>query len=152
MPDGPAPVQRPGTGVRVAGGTGVLRLRSGAVSELPVLDLSADVLTLTRALVDAPSVSGAEGPLADAVEAALRGYHRMNETALKLLKPEGTLVTCSCSGLVSHEMFFEMLAQAAVRAGRHVQLLERRGPSADHPLSLTCPETDYLKCYICRVA
>ncbi|SNR62912.1 succinyl-diaminopimelate desuccinylase [Blastococcus mobilis] len=39
---------------------------------LPQLDLSADVLTLTRALVDAPSVSGAEGPLADAVEAALR--------------------------------------------------------------------------------
>jgi succinyl-diaminopimelate desuccinylase len=43
------------------------------VTDLPPLDLSADVLTLTRALVDAPSVSGAEAPLADAVEAALRG-------------------------------------------------------------------------------
>lgn len=42
------------------------------MSDLPPLDLSADVLTLTRALVDAPSVSGSEGPLADAVEAALR--------------------------------------------------------------------------------
>src|SRR3712207_6420290 len=48
--------------------------RLGVVSDpLPELDLTADVLTLTRQLVDAPSVSGSERPLADAVEAALRG-------------------------------------------------------------------------------
>src|SRR3712207_7508213 len=45
---------------------------SGVVTDLSPLDPAADVLTLTRALVDAPSVSGGEGPLADAVEAALR--------------------------------------------------------------------------------
>src|SRR4051812_29707604 len=57
--------------MRAAGSRRVL-LGSAVVTDLPQLDLSADVLTLTRALVDAPSVSGAEGPLADAVEAALR--------------------------------------------------------------------------------
>ena len=52
-------------------------LGSAVVSDLPQLDLSADVLTLTRALVDAPSVSGSEEPLADAVEAALRALGRL---------------------------------------------------------------------------
>src|SRR3954467_2878877 len=57
--------------MRASGSRRVL-LGSAVVTDLPQLDLSADVLTLTRALVDAPSVSGSEAPLADAVEAALR--------------------------------------------------------------------------------
>lgn len=85
------------------------------------------------------------------VDEALRGYHSLNRLAMEVLTEGGTLVTCSCTGHVSREMFVEMLAQAASSAGRSVQILEARGPAPDHPVSLHCLETNYLKCYICRV-
>lgn len=86
-----------------------------------------------------------------AVEGALRGYHMLNRLALEILEPEGILVTCSCSGHVSREMFHDMLAEAALSADRRLQVLESRGAGADHPLLVSCLETDYLKCAICRV-
>lgn len=82
---------------------------------------------------------------------ALRGYHSLNELALKLLPPDGILVTCSCSGLVGRQDFELMLSQVAARSGRNLQILEQRGFSADHAVSVSCPESNYLKCYICRV-
>ena len=85
------------------------------------------------------------------VEAALRGYYSLNRSALSLLKPGGFLATCSCSGHVSSEMFVDTLAQAALHENRRLQILESRGAAADHPTSVTCLETDYLKCYLCRV-
>ena len=85
------------------------------------------------------------------VEAALRGYYSLNRSALSLLKPGGILATCSCSGHVSSEMFVNTLAQAALHENRRLQILETRGAAADHPTSVTCLETDYLKCYLCRV-
>ncbi len=85
------------------------------------------------------------------VEAALRGYYSLNRSALSILKPGGFLVTCSCSGHVSHEMFLDALAQAALHENRRLQILEARGAAADHPTSITCLESDYLKCYLCRV-
>lgn len=85
------------------------------------------------------------------LDAALRGYYSLNRTAISLLNPGGLLVTCSCSGLVSKEMFVDVLAQAALHEDRRLQILEARGASADHPTSVTCLETDYLKCYLCRV-
>lgn len=86
-----------------------------------------------------------------AVEGALRGYKELNLRALKMLRPGGTLVTCSCSHHVSLADFTAMLAAAAGDAGRRVRLIERRGASADHPVILTIPETEYLKCLICAV-
>src|SRR3954449_10656496 len=62
----------PGPSARCGGPARTPPVGSGVVTGLPPLDPAADVLTLTRALVDAPSVSGSEGPLADAVETALR--------------------------------------------------------------------------------
>ena len=85
------------------------------------------------------------------VDAALRGYYSLNRLAMDVLKPGGWLLTCSCSGHVTREMFLEVLAKAAVHAGRHLQILEIRGPAADHPRSATCSEADYLKCVFCRV-
>ncbi|MGH7200561.1 MAG: class I SAM-dependent rRNA methyltransferase [Planctomycetaceae bacterium] len=82
---------------------------------------------------------------------ALRGYHSLNRLAMDLLPPGGILVSCSCSGLVDREVFEQMLAETAVRAGRRLQVLEARGQSPDHPVSLDCPENAYLKCYICRI-
>ena len=86
-----------------------------------------------------------------AVDDALRAYARLNRMALDVLAPGGILVTCSCSGHVSRDDFFFMLVSVAQQSGRDIQVLEQRGAAADHPVSVTCPETEYLKCFICRV-
>jgi 23S rRNA (cytosine1962-C5)-methyltransferase len=86
-----------------------------------------------------------------AVEGALRGYKELNLRALKMLRPGGVLVTCSCSHHVSPAEFNAVVAAAAGDAGRRVRLIERRGAADDHPVILTIPETEYLKCVICEV-
>ncbi len=86
-----------------------------------------------------------------AVEGALRGYKELNLRALKMLRPGGVLVTCSCSHHVSLGEFTAIVAAAAGDARRRVRLVERRGAAADHPVVLTIPETEYLKCLICEV-
>jgi 23S rRNA (cytosine1962-C5)-methyltransferase len=86
-----------------------------------------------------------------AVEGALRGYKEMNLRAMKMLKPGGTLVTCSCSHHVGREEFVGVVGAVAADARRRVQVLETRGAAPDHPEVLTLPETVYLKCLICRV-
>lgn len=86
-----------------------------------------------------------------AVEGALRGYKEMNLRAMKMLRPGGILVTCSCSHHVSLADFSGIVAAAAGDAGRRVRLLERRGAAADHPVVITIPETEYLKCLILKV-
>ncbi len=85
------------------------------------------------------------------VTKALRGYHSLNRLAVDLLEPGGILVSCSCSGLVSREEFAHMLAEVSLRSDRAIQFLEIRGQAPDHPISAHCPETSYLKCFICRV-
>ncbi len=87
-----------------------------------------------------------------ALEGAMRGYKEMNLRALKMLTAGGTLVTCSCSQHVSLAEFQAMLAGAAADARRRVQVLEVRGAAPDHPAMATLPETQYLKCLVCRVA
>ena len=82
---------------------------------------------------------------------ALMAYHRINRAAVELLHPGGILVTCSCSGNVSREDFSHMLSGVAQKSAREVQIIEARGAAADHPVSATCLETEYLKCFICRV-
>jgi 23S rRNA (cytosine1962-C5)-methyltransferase len=82
---------------------------------------------------------------------ALRGYKELNLRALKMLRPGGILVTCSCSFAVSEPEFLEMLTGAAQDTHRTVRVLERRGQAKDHPFLLGVPETAYLKCVICSV-
>lgn len=86
-----------------------------------------------------------------AVSTALRGYKELNLRALKMLRPGGILVTCSCSFHVSEPEFLEMLGSAAADAGKRVRVLEKRGAAIDHPALLNVPETRYLKCVICQV-
>ncbi|RXS93484.1 class I SAM-dependent rRNA methyltransferase [Silvibacterium dinghuense] len=86
-----------------------------------------------------------------AVEGALRGYKEMNLRAMKMLRPGGVLVTNSCSHHVSGAEFQAVVAAAAGDVGRRVRLLERRGAAADHPVVLTIPETEYLKCLVLKV-
>jgi 23S rRNA (cytosine1962-C5)-methyltransferase len=86
-----------------------------------------------------------------AVEGALRGYKELNLRALKMLRPGGLLVTCSCSHHVGWKDLVGAVAAAASDAHRRVRLLERRGAALDHPVVLNIPETEYLKCLILEV-
>ncbi len=85
-----------------------------------------------------------------AVQKALSGYKEINLRALKLLCPGGYLVTCSCSYNVTEAMFGQVLYEAAVDAGTHVDVVEKRMQARDHPVLLGVPETYYLKCFIVR--
>jgi 23S rRNA (cytosine1962-C5)-methyltransferase len=82
------------------------------------------------------------------LESALRGYKELNLRALKMLRPGGVLVTCSCSFAVSEEDFFAVLNEAAQDAHRSVRVLEKRTQAKDHPILLGVPETFYLKCFV----
>ena len=97
-------------------------------------------------ILDPPKMARTRGGLSRAA----RGYLRLNRLALSLLEPGGVLATCSCSGLVTRETFLDILAKAALEAGRTLQVLELRGQAADHPVCIHCRETDYLKCVIAR--
>jgi len=85
------------------------------------------------------------------IDRALRAYGRLNSHAVDLLPPGGVLVTCSCSGRVSRADFLNMLADVARRRRRDIVVLESHGPAPDHPVSISCPESDYLKCVIAEV-
>ena len=87
----------------------------------------------------------------ESLEAALRGYKEINHRAMRLLRPGGILITCSCSHHVGEAIFAEMLAEAANDASCWLRVLERRTQAADHPILLTVPETLYLKCFILEI-
>jgi 23S rRNA (cytosine1962-C5)-methyltransferase len=85
------------------------------------------------------------------LKTAIRGYKEINLRAMKLMTPGGILITSSCSQHLSTERFEEILLQASLDTKRSIQILEKRGQPADHPILLSVPETHYLKCYILRV-
>ncbi|MGI8784878.1 MAG: class I SAM-dependent rRNA methyltransferase [Acidobacteriota bacterium] len=86
------------------------------------------------------------------VPGALRGYKEINLRAMKLLREDGILVTCSCSHHIAEDLFLQTLAEAALDAGRTTTILERRTQSRDHPILLTVPETLYLKCIVLLIS
>ena len=85
------------------------------------------------------------------VSAALKRYLDMNRLALQVVAPGGIFLTCSCTGLVSEEMFLDTLRRAAWQAGRTVQVLRVSGAAPDHPFLVHVPEGRYLKAVFCRV-
>ena len=86
-----------------------------------------------------------------AVPRALAGYKDINLLGIRLAKPEGIVVTSSCSHHVSEQDFWGAIRQAARDAKRQVRLLEQRGQACDHPILAAMPETRYLKCFILQV-
>jgi 23S rRNA (cytosine1962-C5)-methyltransferase len=82
------------------------------------------------------------------VEKALGGYKELNLRAMKMLRPGGILVTCSCSFHVSAADFLGVLAAAAQDAHKSLRVVENRGAAKDHPILLNVPETSYLQCLI----
>jgi 23S rRNA (cytosine1962-C5)-methyltransferase len=83
---------------------------------------------------------------------ALRGYKELNLRALKMLRPGGILVTCSCSYHVSASDFLQTVSAAGLDSHRNIRILENRGAAKDHPSVLGIPETSYLKCLILLVS
>lgn len=82
---------------------------------------------------------------------ACRGYKDINMLAMQILKPDGLLLTFSCSGLMTTDLFNKVVADAALDAGREVQYIQRMTQAADHPISSAFPEGFYLKGIVCRV-
>jgi 23S rRNA (cytosine1962-C5)-methyltransferase len=101
----------------------------------------------TTVILDPPAFAKSRRSLDD----ASRGYKEINLRALRLLESGGVLVTCSCSHHLSEAALLEIVAAAALDAGKTLRVLDRRTQAADHPILLTVPETHYLKCVILEV-
>jgi len=86
------------------------------------------------------------------LEKALRGYKELNLRAMKMLRPGGILVTCSCSFHVGAADFLGVVADAARDAHKDLRVVENRGAAKDHPILLNVPETSYLQCLILIVS
>lgn len=162
------------------GGFTLSALAGGATS-VSAIDSSADSLAAARAHLELNRLSGAEllegdvfqvlrrlrdqarafdvvvldppkfAPTAALAERAARGYKDINLYAFKLLKPGGLLLTFSCSGGLSRELFQKIVADAALDAGVDAQILRCLGAASDHPVALGFPEGEYLKGLLCRV-
>jgi 23S rRNA (cytosine1962-C5)-methyltransferase len=98
-------------------------------------------------IVDPPKFASSRARVVD----ASRGYKDLNLLGMQLLRPGGFLVTFSCSGLVSADLFQKIVFGASVDAGREAQIVERLAQGPDHPVLLTFPESAYLKGLVCRV-
>ena len=103
--------------------------------------------TFDVVILDPPKFATSQAQVMDAT----RGYKDINMLALQLLRPGGTLVTFSCSGRVSADLFQKVVFGASVDAGRDAQIVERLFQGPDHPVLLTFPESAYLKGFVCRV-
>ncbi len=88
---------------------------------------------------------------ADEVKDAYRGYKDLNLLAMKLVRPGGYLVTCSCSHYMTFPLFEKMLVEAARNSGRRVQSVETKTQAPDHPSLLCAEETQYLKFFVLHV-
>ena len=97
-------------------------------------------------VLDPPAFAKNKGAIAN----ARAGYKEINLRALKLLRPGGTLVTCSCSYHINEAAFAEIVYDASLDAQAHVTVVEKRMQGRDHPVLLGVPETYYLKCFILR--
>ncbi len=126
------------------------RLTNVTVCDANVFDLLHDLdhrgERFDTVILDPPAFAKSK----DAVEKARRGYKEINLRALRLLRPGGCLVTCSCSYHVHEEDFEAILASAAVDARTTVTVVEKRRQARDHPVVLGVSETYYLKCFILR--
>jgi 23S rRNA (cytosine1962-C5)-methyltransferase len=89
-------------------------------------------------------------PSAAHADSAARAYKDINVLGFRLLNPGGLLMTYSCSGGIGPEMFQQIVADAAVDAGRDARILRRLAASPDHPVALHFGEGEYLKGLLCQ--
>jgi 23S rRNA (cytosine1962-C5)-methyltransferase len=98
-------------------------------------------------ICDPPAFARSRGE----VDRAARGYKDINLFAMKLVAPGGTMLTFSCSGHMSIDLFQKVIFAAALDAGRRIAFVQRLGAGPDHPVSLFCPEGEYLKGFVLEV-
>ena len=128
------------------------------ISKKRAVFLNADVFKLLReyrdqgtqfdvVIMDPPKFAESKAQL----NGACRGYKDINMLAMQILRPGGTLLTYSCSGLMDQALFQKIIADAAVDANRQVKFVERFEQAADHPTDTAYPEGFYLKGFACKV-
>ncbi len=128
------------------------------ISKKRAVFLNADVFKLLReyrdqgtqfdvVVMDPPKFAESKAQ----ISGACRGYKDINMLAIQILKPGGTLLTYSCSGLMETDLFQKIIADAALDAGRSVKFIERFEQAADHPVDTAYPEGFYLKGFACKV-
>ncbi len=88
---------------------------------------------------------------ADEVKSAYKGYKEINLSAMRIIKPYGYLITCSCSQHMTKYLFEKMLKEAAIDSKRQVKILEIKTQSQDHPSLIMEDESSYLKFYVLQV-
>ena len=127
--------------------------RNGALNGVDIGDLmEADAFTALRGLrdraqqydlilLDPPKLANNERQL----DKATRAYKDLNLLAVKLLAPGGVLMTWSCSGAMSMDLFQKVVAGAALDARREARIIGRLHQPSDHPVPLAFPEAEYLK-------
>ncbi|MFZ5646456.1 MAG: class I SAM-dependent rRNA methyltransferase [Bacillota bacterium] len=124
----------------------ICNFREGnSFDELRAMEKAGDKFDLV--ILDPPAFTKSK----KALEGAVRGYKEINLRALKMLRPGGFLVTCSCSYHMSESLFMEVINDAALDAGRMTRVVEVRRQARDHPMLAASPETYYLKCVILQV-
>lgn len=110
-------------------------------------DFKQESRTYDQIILDPPKFVDSKSSLVR----ACRGYKDINMLAMQIMKPGGILCTFSCSGLLGFDLFQKVVADAALDAGRTVQIIERLSQSADHPVSTNYPEGFYLKGLVLKV-
>jgi 23S rRNA (cytosine1962-C5)-methyltransferase len=134
--------------LEIADQNGALNGRDLEWIEANAFDLLRDYSAANRRfdtiVLDPPAFAKSKRDL----EKAYAGYKELNLRAIKMLRPGGILVTCSCSFHVSQADFLKVVASAAQDAHRSLRVIEARGAAKDHPVLLNVPETRYLQCMI----
>lgn len=98
-------------------------------------------------ILDPPAFTKSKSSLKN----ASKGYKKINFKAMKIIKPGGFLVTCSCSEYMNKELFTSIILNAANDAHKRLKLVESRSQSPDHPIILGNNVSEYLKCLIFQV-
>ena len=125
--------------------TNVRAERGNAFDRLRELEKNGEAFDLV--ILDPPAFAKSKQEIQD----AWRGYREINLRAMKILKPDGVLFTCSCSYNITDDIFTQILREAGRDAQRPARLVEIRTQSRDHPILLTHPESKYLKCLVLEV-
>jgi 23S rRNA (cytosine1962-C5)-methyltransferase len=98
-------------------------------------------------ILDPPKFAHNQGQ----VEKAARGYKDINLNAFRVVSPGGYLMTFSCSGAISRDLFQKIVFGALADSGRQAQIVRHLSAADDHPIALTFPEGEYLKGLLLRV-
>jgi 23S rRNA (cytosine1962-C5)-methyltransferase len=98
-------------------------------------------------ICDPPAFAKSRGD----IERAARGYKDVNLHAMRMVEPGGAMMTFSCSGHMSVDLFQKVIFAAALDAGRRISFVRRLTAGPDHPVSIYCPEGEYLKGFLLEV-